>query len=189
MRVVILCETEMTDVARIVAGTLQGTEHHHRNRPAKRMALDFRKELRHVASVRYVAALYADGCEICPEHLHSLRIRRLVETRKYPDSPSPKLLRDGLIRRHHALLHHLVGFIIGTLLNAGHLTVVVKEDLRFRDLKIQRPSGETQFPQLLRKLMYGKDGGNLTLRDSGIVAPFYESHHLFVGEAHLRTDY
>ena len=112
-----------------------------------------------------------------------------METRKYLDSPPPEFLCDSLVRRHHALLHHLVGLIVRTLLNACHLAIVIEKNLRFRDLKVQRSGGETQFAQLLRKFMYGKDGGNLTLRDSGIVAPVYESHHLFVGEAHLRTDY
>ena len=82
-----------------------------------------------------------------------------------------------------------MGFIVRTLLDSRHLTVVVKEYLRLRYLKVQRSGGETQLSQLLRKLMYGKDGGNLPLRDSGAVASVYESHHLFVGEAHLRTDY
>ena len=152
------------------------------------MPLDLCKELRHVAAMRYVAALHADGGKVRTEHLHPFGIRRLVETRQYLYSTPPELLRNGFVRRHHALLHHLVGFVVRTLLDSRHLTIVVYENLRFRHVKIKSAGCESQFAQLLRKLMDGKHCADLTLRDSGTVPPLYESHHLFVGETRLRTD-
>ena len=185
MRIEILGETEVPHGPRIVARTLERTEHHHRNRLAERIVLDPLQERRDVLSVRQIAAPHADGRQIGPQLLQPLRIGTVMETGEDLDSARPQFLGHGLVRGHHALLHHLVGFVIRTLRETGHAPLVVQQDLGLRNFQIKRARREASAAQLLRQRSDLTDHFRLWR----LAAPAnQDAHHLLVGVTGLRAD-
>ena len=190
MGVVLLRETEVPDLLRRVERPLHRAEHHHRKDALQRRALDLLQELREVLLVGEVAAGDAELREVRAQVLQLLGVRRLVEAREDLHAARPEFLRDGLVRRHHALLDHLVRFVVGPHRDAGHHPVRVDLDLGLGHLHVERTRREAVLPQLLRKFVDGVDDlplRRLQLRPRNLLA-LQLRHHLLVGEARLGAD-
>ena len=190
VRVELLRKAEMPDLLGAVERALHGAQHHHAERALEGRALDPLEEAREVLLLGKVAAGDAELHEVRAQVLELLGVRRLVEAREDLHAARPQLLRDGLVRGHHALLDELVRLVVGAHLDAGHHALLVDEDLGLRHVHVERAGGEAVPAQLLRERVDGEDRlarGGRRLRGGRPAGDHV--HHLLVGEAGLGADH
>ena len=188
VRIELLCETKVANLLRRVEGPLHGAQHHHRKHALERRALDLLQELRKVPLTGEISAGDSKLREVAAQFLELVGVGGLVQAREDLHAARPELLRDRLVRRDHALLDHLVRFVIRSHLDAGHHTLLVDLDLGLRDLHVEGAIGKTVLPQLLGQLVDGEERPALHgLESTGLLA-LQLSHHLLVGEARLGAD-
>ena len=189
MGVVALREPEVADRRRVVDGALHRPQDHRRERRIERVSPDRLEKLREDVRVRYVPGLYPESLQLCAEHVELLVVRRLVEAREDSDSLGPEFLRDRLVRGDHALLYHLVRFVVGASDKARHLPVRVEQYLGLGDFDVKRTRGEALCAHLLRERGYLAYRLRLAAADPRGRCAADDGHHLFVGEPRLRADY
>ena len=171
----------MPDRRRIVDRLLHRPQNHHRDRRIKRIRLDRLQKLREDLGIADVANLYAKPPKLLAEHLDLLLLRRLVKTRKDLHPVGPKLFRHRLVRCDHALLNHLMRFVVGARDESRQLLVLVQNHLGLGNLDVKRAVIKADLPELLREL--GDVTNQLGLPILALATN--DRHHLLVSIARL----
>ena len=112
-----------------------------------------------------------------------------METREDPDSLRPELLRDRFVRGDHALLDHLVRFVVGAREKTRHLAIRVEDNLGLGDFDVKRTRRKTLCAYLLGERGNRAYRLRLARADSRVGFAADDGHHLFVCEARLRADH